>query len=504
MRLSWLTGLFVALVAAAPASADWVPTGPMPHEIGGEAAVLPDGRVLIAGNAPAALYDPEIGTWIYATDMLEPVRGPRVVALQDGTVLATSGKAGRRNLMTGESEIYDPRADRWTRVTPLSVARQSPSATRLRDGRVLVAGGLDSTNHALRSAELYDPVAREWRYAADLNTPRYGHIAVLLADGRVLIAGGGDTIPGGNTLSTAEIYDPVANTWTPTGSLTRERQYSRAVVLGDGRVFALGGTDEQNETLYTAEVFDHGVWTLAPSPSTLRSSATVTRLADGNVLVAGGHEASTDRIIASSEIFDFATSSWHSAGDMPLPRSDGGSITLADGRVLVYGGGFPLYGPTIPTGREWCDLWVPPGWTAPPPKPAPTPTPSPTPVPTPAPPPPAAKPKRIAVSLSIRSRVSHRATRILALSIKHVPRGATMTVDCSRGCRDFVRRDARGTVSLSRVTKRALRPGTTITVTVSRSGEIAAVKRIAIRSGRKPGVSTRCLPPGASKPLTCA
>jgi hypothetical protein len=45
-------------------------------------------------------------------------------------------------------------------------------------------------------------------------TARGGHTATLLADGRVLVTGGFD---GSEYLATTEIYDPMTDTFGPTG-----------------------------------------------------------------------------------------------------------------------------------------------------------------------------------------------------------------------------------------------------------------------------------------------
>ena len=53
--------------------------------------------------------------------------------------------------------------------------------------------------------------------AATLNTARQGHTAVLLNNGTVMVTGGWDA--NNNVLASTEIYDPVAGTFAPTGSL---------------------------------------------------------------------------------------------------------------------------------------------------------------------------------------------------------------------------------------------------------------------------------------------
>jgi hypothetical protein len=78
-----------------------------------------------------------------------------------------------------------------------------------------------------------------------------GHTATLLSSGEVLIAGG----HGGSYLVSTELYDPVAETFTPTGSMTVARQDHTAVLLGNGKVLIAGGTADMISVLASAELY---------------------------------------------------------------------------------------------------------------------------------------------------------------------------------------------------------------------------------------------------------
>ncbi|HWK27660.1 MAG TPA: putative metal-binding motif-containing protein [Solirubrobacter sp.] len=119
-------------------------------------------------------------------------------------------------------------------------------------------------------------------------------------------------------------------------------------------------------------------------------------------------------------------------------------------------------------------------------------------------------PEQVLVTLAFFSSVRGASTRFSSLQIKNVPFGATVSVVCAGGgCpaglrgKGYVRRNAFGTVSLARFIRKPLRAGARITVVVSRPDAINAVKVLAVRAGRKPLISTRCLPPGAKKPVAC-
>jgi hypothetical protein len=68
---------------------------------------------------------------------------------------------------------------------------------------------------------------------------------------------------------------------------------------------------------------------------------TATLLADGRVLVAGGGSVSSNipPLLDSAEVYDLIDGTWVSTGSMSTPRGSGQAATrLADGRVLVVGG----------------------------------------------------------------------------------------------------------------------------------------------------------------------
>jgi hypothetical protein len=155
--------------------------------------------------------------------------------------------------------VIDPS---WTLTGSLGIARHRHTATLLPSGKVLVAGGYNSGGAALISAELYDPVTGTWMATGSLGTARYQHTATLLPSGKVLVAGG----LAGRTyhrtyLSSAELYDPAAGTWTATGNLGTARFEHTATPLPSGKVLVAGGYNSGN--LSSAELYDPaaGTWT---------------------------------------------------------------------------------------------------------------------------------------------------------------------------------------------------------------------------------------------------
>ena len=155
-------------------------------------------------------------------------------------------------------------------------------------------------------------------------------VAALLPDGRVLVAGGDNS-----TGITAEIYDPVANAWTPAASMGRNHIPARATVLQSGKVLVSGGGGLFNAgsqpELYDANA---NAWSAAGvMASSLRLYHTATLLPSGKVLVVGGDPGQ-----ATAELYDPATNSWSPAASMAIPRYAHTATLLRSGKVLVTGG----------------------------------------------------------------------------------------------------------------------------------------------------------------------
>jgi hypothetical protein len=140
-----------------------------------------------------------------------------------------------------------------------------------------------------------------------------------------------------------------------------------------------------------------------------------------------------------------------------------------------------------------------------PPAAEPVPTATPTPVAPSSTPVPAPRLRTINVTLSFSHTSSRRSTRFSRLQVKGVPRGSTVRATCAKGCSraSYVKRNARGTLSLLALARKALKVGTRIRVEVTAPNMIGAVKVLTVRSRNDPSITTRCLQPGARRDSPC-
>ena len=268
------------------------------------------------------------GAWTLAGNMASPRSGAATVALQDGRLLIAGGDApdpSGNSVALASAEVFDTSGN-FAAAAPMNFARTKHTAVALQDGRALVAGGIGGSGAAIDSAEIYDPVANTWTVTGSLKVARSGHTASLLADGAVLIAGGDNAGVAQNSL---EVFDPTAGPFTTaTGALSSPRESHAAAVLQDGRVLIVGGQCSgsaqtcPNGTgpLASSDIYDPSTGSVSAGPamSTARQGLSATTQLDGKVFVAGGNNGSVD--LASTEVYDPAAGKFAVSANLATAR----------------------------------------------------------------------------------------------------------------------------------------------------------------------------------------
>ncbi|HXO66209.1 MAG TPA: kelch repeat-containing protein [Steroidobacteraceae bacterium] len=268
--------------------------------------------------------------------------------LANGEVLVTGGTVsvgGGEFLLLSSADLFSPATNTWTPAAAMSNERQQHTATVLANGEMLVTGGV-SYSGVLNSAELYNPTANTWSPAGTMSSPRYEHTASLLTNGTVLVAGGNiGTCSCTTFVSSADLYNPTTDSFTPTGALVTARYAHTAIVLTNGMVLVAGGFGGATSTLQSggaplasAELYNPstGTWTATGSMTTARMNQTATLLPTGEVLVAGGYTGTATT--ATAEVYNPSSGTWTAVASMFTPRQSQGGALLSNGTVLIVGG----------------------------------------------------------------------------------------------------------------------------------------------------------------------
>jgi MYXO-CTERM domain-containing protein len=224
-------------------------------------------------------------------------------------------------------------AGTWTAAPKNPGVGQAFGLWLLTDGTVLSHG------QALNNWVVLTPDAKgsyangTWKAVASSVHARGGAQQHVLKDGRFFQAGG-EYIDGPDCTTalcpTTEIYDPVADTWTPEATAPYDIGDTGSATLGDGRI--LDSTRSNSKI----QIYDPvaNTWTVAgTSPLSTGDENSWASLQNGGVLAVGYH---TD----GAAIYNPATGMWAHTGPVPsgFDTGDTGGISqMFDGRVFVYG-----------------------------------------------------------------------------------------------------------------------------------------------------------------------
>jgi len=224
-------------------------------------------------------------------------------------------------------------AGSWQLTNYMKIPREDHTATRLAGGCVLITGGWDIYLVPTYTAEIYDRRSGlfDWT-SGNMNVSRTSHTADLLPTGNVLIAGGWY----GHDLNSAELFDPVTQTFTYTGSMRDCRSHHASAILPGGNVIVFGGYGAGGN-LDSAEIYDYssGSWTaLSATMNEGRSDLTVVSLGSTILIMGGSYDDDT-----SCEIYDVASQTFSYTGNLHHGREEGAKAgRLPDGRVILAAG----------------------------------------------------------------------------------------------------------------------------------------------------------------------
>jgi hypothetical protein len=234
-------------------------------------------------------------------------------------------------------------AGTWRTLTNAAPA-QVETTLLLTDGTVLAQGMSTNKWYRLTPDASGDYGNGTWATMADsVHAPLY-YASGVLRDGRVIVVGGEYDAGAPVWLLGAEIYDPVANTWTtlPTPAGWTQIGDAPGCVLPDGRYF-VGQVGSRKTAIYDPTT---NAWTAAADKINTVGEESWSMLPDGTIhAVDCSNPPNAEKYIIAADV-------WVAAGATPQILVDsiseiGPSALLPDGRLFVIGatGSTALYTP---------------------------------------------------------------------------------------------------------------------------------------------------------------
>lgn len=270
-----------------------------------------------------------VGSW---TGVINPPGSQGIqmtMLLSDGTVMAQDYATQinwYRLTPNGQGSYAN---GSWAALAPMHYSRQFYGSAVLRDGRVFIAGDENDGNGG--TAEIYDPVANSWTVLPTAGVGFADCDSVTLPDGRVLVSPvGWDPHPA----FICTIYDPTANSWSFPGSSLAYQNECSWVKMPDGSILTIDDnarTSERfipslnqwiNDAIVPVDTFSNG------------ETGAGLLLPDGRAFFLGGTGHTV--LYTPSSLGGTNEGSWAQGPDIPAGRvtSDAPAAMMPNGKIL--------------------------------------------------------------------------------------------------------------------------------------------------------------------------
>jgi uncharacterized phage protein gp47/JayE len=332
-------------------------------------AIDSDSKVIKTGANVAATITfsiPLVKRWGYRLRLTSSIGAFSDIKLGDTMVLWDSAFPSQLKdvayRITGIDAVNSSYVD--IDINTMFFGRSGHTATTLSDGRILVVGGSSGSNltGVTRSAEIFDPVTQTWSTVAPMNSARMFHTATLLPTGEVFVFGGTTGLGDSNAIAIGEIYDPIGNTWglVSTIGAPTARYFHSANLLDTNKVLIIGGRLASGLETNTCFLYDFvgGTWSTTGNLLVARAHHTSETLNTTNVLAIMGENAGVT--LLSAELYDKVGGTWSfTLNNLAYSRQGHASSILNDNTVLVSGGSLDSFNTLLPIYTSAVDIYDP-------------------------------------------------------------------------------------------------------------------------------------------------
>ncbi len=291
--------------------------------------------MVAAAGLCVAAGDSRAGVWVKVIRSA-PGGANLMLLLSDGTIMADTGGGNAWHRLTPDDHGRYTNGQ-WTTLAPMHDTRLYYSSQVLKDGRVFVAGGEYGTGGA--KAEVYDPIANTWTQVdppASLLDPAAGNTfydsnSEILPNGYVLIAPVGPKTSGATLL-----FRPNTMTWSAGPKLFRGYYQDEAtwVKLPDNTILTIdpfGTNSERYDPLSNKWINDSNVPVAMYDPFAGELGAGAL-LPDGRAFFLG----STGHTVYYTPTGTTAPGVWTAGPDIPEAQGtpDAPAAMMVTGKVL--------------------------------------------------------------------------------------------------------------------------------------------------------------------------
>jgi hypothetical protein len=286
------------------------------------------------------------GTFTCAGNMTTARVAAGTAPLPGGKALVAGGWNATSQTLTS-AEVYDPASNTFTATGPMNSAHLwgawGLNLPVLPGPKVLAAGGLDNTGALVSEAEVYDPIAGTFTATGSMVTAVISMFPVKLQDQSILFIGGWNSTTGapptpgwmyfGDGTSEVQRYTPGTGVFADTGPLGENRLVGCNVVLDSGFALSVGGSTGTSTSESNVEQYDpvKGEWLSLGTLTAVPGCTTAFLLTTGNVLMLGTGSTANADVLTVNGLTTAPTTGFPATW---VPSY----VQLQTGDVLAYGG----------------------------------------------------------------------------------------------------------------------------------------------------------------------
>jgi galactose oxidase len=312
------------------------------------AVMLHTGKVLLYSwpnntvGSDAVLYDPVSGSITsIPLNYQRDIFCSGMTVLPDGRVFIAGGHIYQGAILNTEgvanTTLFDPASNAWTEGPTMDVARWYPTAMQLGDGTVRIFGGTMNNKASAITVDAYDPSANTLTtLPASANKVSYTYPRLKLTTSGLLAR---------TNMARTYFFNPATAAWGNGPKLNsggRGVRDSSVLLPGLTQIMEIGG-DVSGVATNTAEILDLSAsrlaWKTTASMNFARWWHNSVLLADGTMLVVGGGTSGAfGGAILTPELYDPVSATWTQMAAQAAPRMyHSTALLLPDGRVLSAG-----------------------------------------------------------------------------------------------------------------------------------------------------------------------
>jgi N-acetylneuraminic acid mutarotase len=188
------------------------------------------------------------GDWIKLSDFGGPGRGDASAFVIGTKGYVFGGYTGKYYL--SDIWVYDSESDTWTQGQDFPGEKRCSATAFALDGKGYVGLGYNGEND-LDDFWMYDPAADSWTQKASFTEGGRREGAIAFGLNGYGYMGTGYDVYNSYYLADMYKYDPIADTWTPFGSVPGEKRAYGTTFIHNNEAYVIGGVSGTGAAIYT-------------------------------------------------------------------------------------------------------------------------------------------------------------------------------------------------------------------------------------------------------------